>query len=80
MRKTYSRPETAPEYVRRRKTPLTYLFSGRPARLAASKLSLEGHRVPAKVNPTLQGRLGIAAQLVGENALRAGLEEMPQLR
>src|SRR5207245_1173613 len=74
------RRDCAPEYVRRRKTPLTYLFSGRPARLSDPKLSVT--RVlhpPGSIQPYKAG-LGIAAQLVGQGALRAGLEAMFQSR
>lgn len=68
------RRDCAPKYVRRRKTPLTYLFSGRPARLGNPKLSLKGILCPPRsIQPYKEG-LGIAAQLVGDSTLRAGLE------
>src|SRR5487761_535248 len=72
--------ECAPIYVRRRKTPLTYLFFGRPARLGGPNGSGKGLLgQPSSIQPYWPS-LRIAAQLLGQGALRASLEAMLQLR
>jgi len=69
--------DCAPVYVLRRKTPLSYLFLARPARLGGSVPFQEGPKILASGSiQSNQASLGITAQLLGEGALRTSLEAM----